>query len=69
MKTRKTALLAVMSAFALAVLTTGCERTISKSESEKIKSDGTVETKKKETTVSPDGSTNRVVEEKKTTPP
>ena len=69
MKTHKIALLATTFAFALSVLAAGCDRTVSRTESEKVKSDGTVETKKKEITVSPDGTTNRVVEEKKTTPP
>ena len=69
MKTRKNALLAVMSALALALVTIGCERTVSKTESEKVKSDGTVETKEKTVTQSPDGTVTKTEEEKKSTPP
>ena len=69
MKTCKIALLAATSALALSFLTTGCDRTISKTESEKVKSDGTVETKEKSVTVSPDGTTNKTEIKKKTTPP
>ena len=65
MKTSKTALLATISALALSVLTMGCDRTISKTESEKVKSDGTVEKKEKSVTESPDGTIKK--EEKKTT--
>jgi hypothetical protein len=65
MKTCKIALLAVMSAFALSLLTTGCDRTVSHTESEKVKSDGTVEKKEKTVTESPDGIIKK--EEKKST--
>jgi len=65
MKTYKNALLAVTSAFALSFLTTGCDRTVSHSESEKVKSDGTVEKKEKTVTESPDGTVTK--EEKKST--
>lgn len=65
MKTCKIALLAAMSAFALSFLTTGCDRTVSHTESEKVKSDGTVEKKEKTVTESPDGTTTK--EEKKST--
>lgn len=68
MKTYKHAVLAAMSALVLSFLTTGCDKTISHSESEKVKSDGTVETKEKSVTVSPDGTTNKTEIEKKTTP-
>jgi len=63
MKTRKITLLAVTAAFALSFLTTGCERTISHTESEKVKSDGTVEKKEKTVTEQPDGTIKK--EEKK----
>ena len=53
---------------ALSFLTTGCDRTISRTESEKVKSDGTVEKKEKSVTESPDGTVTRK-EEKKTTAP
>lgn len=65
MKTNKLTLLAVTSACALSFLTTGCDRTVSHSESEKVKRDGTVEKKEKTVTESPDGTTTK--EEKKST--
>ena len=55
--------MAMISALALSVLTMGCDRTISKTESEKVKSDGTVEKKEKTVTESPDGTIKK--EEKK----
>ena len=63
MKPTKMVLMATMSALALSVLTIGCDRTISESESQKVKSDGTVETKEKRVTESPDGTIKK--EEKK----
>ena len=69
MKTRNNALLAVMSALALAFVSAGCERTVSKTESEKVKSDGTVESKEKTVTQSPDGTVTKTEEQKKSTPP
>lgn len=65
MKTNKIALLAATAALALSFLTTGCDRTISHTESEKVKSDGTVEKKEKTVTESPDGTITK--EEKKST--
>ena len=65
MKTGKIGLMAVTTACALSVLTVGCDRTISKTESEKVKSDGTVEKKEKSVTESPDGTIKK--EEKKST--
>jgi hypothetical protein len=64
MKTCKIALLAATSALAL-FLTTGCDRTISHTESEKVKDDGTVEKKEKTVAESPDGTIKK--EEKKST--
>ena len=69
MKTCKITLAAAVSALALAFLTTGCERTVSKTESEKVKSDGTVESKEKTVTQSPDGTVTKTEEQKKSTPP
>ena len=69
MKKHKIALLAATSALALSFLTMGCDRTVSRTESEKVKSDGSVETKEKSVTVSPDGTTNKTEIEKKTSPP
>ena len=63
MKTNKTTILAILSALTLSVLTMGCDRTISETESQKVKSDGTVETKEKRVTESPDGTIKK--EEKK----
>ena len=65
MKTCKIALLAATSALMLSFLTTGCDRTISHTESEKVMSDGTVEKKEKTVTESPDGTIKK--EEKKST--
>ena len=65
MKTCKIALLAATSALALSLLTTGCDRTVSHTESEKVKSDGTIEKKEKTVTESPDGTIKK--EEKKST--
>ena len=63
MKTWKLTLLAITSAFALSFVTTGCDRTISHTESEKVKSDGTVEKKEKTVSQEPDGTIKK--EEKK----
>jgi hypothetical protein len=65
MKTGKIALMATIWALTLSALTMGCDRTISKTESEKVKSDGTVEKKEKSVTESPDGTIKK--EEKKST--
>ena len=61
----KLTLLATMSALALSFLTIGCDREISRTESEKVKSDGTVEKKEKTVTQQPDGTIKK--EEKKST--
>ena len=65
MKTEKLALSATILAFALSFLTAGCDRTISKSETEKVRSDGTVEKSEKSVTQSSDGTVKK--EEKKST--
>jgi hypothetical protein len=65
MKTGKIALMATILPFTLSVLTMGCDRTISERESEKVKSDGTVEKKEQRVTESPDGTIKK--EEKKST--
>jgi hypothetical protein len=57
--------MAMISALSLSALTMGCDRTVSKTESEKVKSDGTVEKKEKTVTESPDGTIKK--EEKKST--
>ena len=58
-------IMAMTSALALSGLIMGCDRTISKTESETVKSDGTVEKKEKSVTQSPDGTIKK--EEKKST--
>ena len=65
---RKLLGLAAMSALGLSFLTTGCDRTVSRTEETKVKSDGTVESKEKSVTVSPDGTTNKT-ETKRTEKP
>ena len=64
-KNSKLAIWGMISAFALSVLTVGCERTISQTESTKVKSDGTVESKEKKVTENPDGTITKT--ERKTT--
>jgi hypothetical protein len=65
MKTNKMTVMAILSAVTLSVLTMGCERTLSETETKKVKSDGTVETKEKRVTEAPDGTIKK--EEKKST--
>ena len=65
MKTDMNGLKAMFWALAVVAVTTGCDRTISKSESEKVKSDGTVEKSEKSVTESPDGTIKK--EEKSST--
>ena len=65
MKFIKVTLVTAMSALALSFLTTGCDREISRTESEKVKSDGTVEKKEKTVTQESDGTIKK--EEKKST--
>jgi hypothetical protein len=60
--------LAAMSILGVALLTTGCERTVSQTEETKVKDDGTVKTKEKTVTEAPDGSLTKT-ETKKTTEP
>ena len=54
-----------MAALGLSFLTVGCERTVSKTEDTKVKSDGTVESKEKTVKENPDGTVTKT--EKKTT--
>jgi hypothetical protein len=51
----------------LSLLTVGCERTISKSEETKVKSDGTVQSKEKTVTESPDGTITKTESKKSST--
>ena len=62
---RKLLGLAVISALGLSFLTVGCERTISRTEETKVKSDGTVQSKEKTIKENPDGTVTKT--EKKTT--
>jgi len=65
-KTKNARILTVAAALALAVsfATVGCDRTISKEETTRVRDDGTVKTKEKEVKQSPDGS---VTKEESTT--
>jgi len=68
MKDHKLAVLAAMSALALSFLTVGCDRTVSKTEDTKVSSDGSVKTKEKTVTESPDGTVTKTETKKSTTP-
>ena len=61
-------MLAVMSLLALSSLAVGCDRTISKTESSSVSSDGTVKSKEKTVTQNPDGTVTKTEETKKTSP-
>ena len=58
-----------MSALALSLLVVGCDRQISSETKSSVSSDGTVKTKGKTVTQSPDGTTTKSEETKKTSPP
>ena len=68
MKNRKLAVLAAMSALALSFVTMGCDRTVSHTEDTKVTSDGSVKTKEKTVTESPDGSVTKTETKKSSTP-
>jgi hypothetical protein len=59
----------VTSSLALSLLLVGCEREISHTESSSVSSDGTVKTKEKTVTQSPDGTVTKTEETKKTEKP
>ena len=65
---RKIALITATSALALSFLTVGCDRTLSKTESTSVSSDGTVKSKEKTVTQAPDGTVTKTEETKKTAP-
>ena len=67
-KSRKLIVFAAISALGLSFLTTGCEREVAHTEDTKVKSDGTVQTKEKTVTESPDGTVTKT-ETKKTDKP
>ena len=56
------------SALALSFLIVGCDRTISKTESTSVSSDGTVKSKEKTVTQAPDGTVTKKEETTKTSP-
>ena len=60
--------LLVLVALGSSLFITGCDRTVSKTEETKVKSDGTVESKEKKVTENPDGSVTKT-ETKKTDKP
>jgi hypothetical protein len=57
------------AALTLPLLLVGCDREVSHTESSSVSSDGTVESKEKTVTQSPDGTVTKTEESKKTTPP
>jgi hypothetical protein len=65
---RKIAMLTTTSFVACSLLLVGCDRTISKTESSSVSSDGTVKTKEKTVTEKADGTVTKTEETKKTTP-
>ena len=69
MKNCKTIFLAATSALALSFLVVGCDRTVSKTESSSVSSDGTVKSNEKTVTQSSDGTVTKTEDTKKTTPP
>ena len=66
MKSFRVVFLAATSALALSFLLLGCDRTVSKTESSSTSSDGTVKSKEKTVTQSPDGTVTTTEESKKT---
>lgn len=68
MRACKVTLLAVMSAFAVSLLTTGCAHTVSQTETTKVRSNGTVERRERTITESPDGTVTRTEEKRITNP-
>jgi len=56
------------AALLLTFFLVGCDRTISKTESSSVSSDGTVKSKEKTVTQSPDGTVTKTEENKKTAP-
>jgi uncharacterized lipoprotein NlpE involved in copper resistance len=58
-----------MFALALTFTLVGCDRKVSETKSRSVSSDGTVRSKEKTVTQSPDGTVTKTEESKKTTPP
>jgi hypothetical protein len=67
MKNYKNIILAATSALAMLV-TVGCDHTLSKTESTRTSSDGSVKTRETTVTEHPDGTVSKTEETKKTTP-
>ena len=65
MNHRKLVTMAASALLGLSFVTVGCDRTVSRTEETKVKSDGTVESKEKKVTENPDGTVTKT--EKKTT--
>jgi hypothetical protein len=65
---RKIAMLAATSVLAFSSLLVGCDRTVSKTESSSVSSDGTVKSREKTVTEKSDGTVIKKEETKKTTP-
>ncbi|HZR16320.1 MAG TPA: hypothetical protein VFE51_03255 [Verrucomicrobiae bacterium] len=68
MKTCKAIILGATSTVAMSLLLAGCAREISHTETNKVKSDGTVDTKEKTVTQSSDGTVTKTEESKTTRP-
>ena len=64
MQNCKAIFLAATSALALSFLMVGCDRQISKTQSSRVSSDGTVKTKEKTVTQAPDGTVTKTQESK-----
>jgi len=65
---RKTVIWEMVSVLALSSVLVGCDRTVSREESTKVSSDGTVKTKEKTVTEKSDGTVVKKEETKKTSP-
>jgi hypothetical protein len=68
MKNRKGVIYMAASVMALAFLTVGCDREVSKTKNTSVSSDGTVKSKEKTVTQSPDGTVTKTQESKTTEP-
>ena len=62
------AVMAATAALVISSLFVGCDRTVSKTETSSVSSDGTVKSTEKTVTQAPDGTTTKTEETKKTTP-
>ena len=69
MNNSKLMTLVATAALAASFLMVGCDRQISRSKSTSVSSDGTVNTKEKTVTQSPDGTVTKTEQSKKTTTP